>query len=77
MEESRGFARAHDAPFLDFYCHALLELVLKRSRARHKGVPGASVAEWWHLADLDMRERPAALADVILRMLEERAPSAP
>ena len=55
MQKLRRFAASRGVIFLDFYCWAAREVVVRRNRTRDKQVPEAAVLRWWEQAELDKR----------------------
>ena len=53
MQELLRFAASRGVIFLDFYCWASREVVVRRNRTRDKPVPEAAVLRWWEQAELD------------------------
>ena len=53
MQKLRRFAASRGVIFLDFYCWASREVVVRRNRTRDKQVPEAAVLRWWEQAELD------------------------
>ena len=53
MQKLRRFAASRGVIFLDFYCWASREVVVRRNRTRDKPVPEAAVLRWWEQAELD------------------------
>ena len=53
MQKLRRFAASRGVIFLDFYCWASREVVVRRNRTRDKPVPETAVLRWWEQAELD------------------------